>query len=75
MSIETQVLATVTKIIQKKVEINQELIVSGLIDSMSAMELIAEIDQEFGVEIPFEQILDILSNTTTLVDFVAKNVK
>ncbi|MDG6881409.1 acyl carrier protein [Phocoenobacter uteri] len=76
MSLESKILKMVAKGVQKnKVELGQELISTGLIDSISVMELIMEIKKEFGVEIPFEQIMDIFADTKTLVDFIKKNVK
>lgn len=75
MSIEAKVLTIISKIAQKPVQSGEELLSTGLIDSMSAMDLMLAIKQEFGIEVPFDQIIDIFANTDNLVSFVKNNTK
>ena len=56
MSITNEILTLVSKAAQKQVSEHEELLASGLIDSISAMDLMLSIQEKFNVEIPFEQV-------------------
>lgn len=75
MSISAKVLTLISRLAQKNISENQELLASGLIDSVSAMELVLAVQNEFAVEIPFERIADVLSNSSKLIQFVENNFK
>lgn len=75
MSISTKVLTLISRAAQKNISENQELLASGLIDSVGAMELVLAVQNEFAVEIPFERIADVLSNSSKLIQFVEDNIK
>lgn len=75
MSISTKVLTLISRVAQKNISENQELLASGLIDSVGAMELVLAVQKEFAVEIPFECIADVLSNSSKLIQFVENNIK
>ena len=72
MPISKEVLALVSKAAQKQVS---ELLASGLIDSISAMDLMLSIQEKFNVEIPFEQVVNIFANTSNIIEFVERNYK
>lgn len=75
MSVSNEVLALVSQVAQKQVSINEELLTTGLIDSMSAMDLVVAIKEKFNVDLPFEQLVDILSNSTNLIQYIENNYK
>ena len=51
-----------------------DLVKSGLLDSMAFIDLVAEAEEEFGVEIDFEQLTDSTDFTSLggLVDIIMK---
>ena len=59
MSVSNEVLALISQVAQKQVSANEELLSTGLIDSVSAMDLVMDIKQKFDVDLPFEQLVDI----------------
>ena len=63
MSVSNEVLALISQVAQKQVSANEELLSTGLIDSVSAMDLVMDIKQKFDVDLPFEQLVDILANS------------
>lgn len=75
MSISKEVLTLVSKAAQKQVSEHEELLASGLIDSISAMDLMLSIQEKFNVEIPFEQVVNIFANTSNIIEFVERNYK
>ena len=41
-----------------------------LLDSVSAMDLVMAIKQKFDVDLPFEQLVDILANSANIIQYV-----
>ena len=75
MSVSNEVLALISQVAQKQVSANEELLSTGLIDSVSAMELVMAIKQKFDVDLPFEQLVDILANSANIIQYVENNYK
>lgn len=75
MSVSNEVLSLISQVAQKKVTVNEELLATGLIDSISAMDLVVAIKQKFGVDLPFDQLVDILANSSNVIQYVENNYK
>lgn len=75
MSVSNEVLALISQVAQKQVSANEELLSAGLIDSVSAMDLVMAIKQKFDVDLPFEQLVDILANSANIIQYVENNYK
>ena len=75
MSVSNEVLALISQVAQKQVSANEELLSTGLIDSESAMDLVMAIKQKFDVDLPFEQLVDILANSANIIQYVENNYK
>lgn len=75
MSVSNEVLALISQVAQKQVSANEELLSTGLIDSVSAMDLVMAIKQKFDVDLPFEQLVDILANSANVIQYVENNYK
>lgn len=75
MSVSNEVLALISQVAQKQVSANEELLSTGLIDSVSAMDLVMVIKQKFDVDLPFEQLVDILANSANIIQYVENNYK
>ena len=75
MSVSNEVLALISQVVQKQVSANEELLSTGLIDSVSAMDLVMAIKQKFDVDLPFEQLVDILANSANIIQYVENNYK
>lgn len=75
MSISNEVLTLISQVSQKRVSENEDLLATGLIDSISAMDLVIAIKQKFGVDLPFDQLVDILSNSANVIQYVENNYK
>ena len=75
MSVSNEVLALISQVAQKQVSANEELLSTGLIDSVSAMDLVMAIKQKFYVDLPFEQLVDILANSANIIQYVENNYK
>jgi conserved domain protein len=75
MTISNEVLALISQVAQKQVSANEELLSTGLIDSVSAMDLVMAIKQKFDVDLPFEQLVDILANSANIIQYVENNYK
>ncbi|EFC53333.1 MULTISPECIES: acyl carrier protein [Neisseria] len=75
MSVSNEVLALISQVAQKQVSANEELLSTGLIDSVSAMDLVMAIKQKFDVDLPFEQLVDILANSANIIQYVENNYK
>lgn len=75
MSVSNEVLALISQVAQKQVSANEELLSTGLIDSVSAMDLVVAIKQKFDVDLPFEQLVDILANSANIIQYVENNYK
>ncbi len=75
MSVSNEVLALISQVAQKQVSANEELLSTELIDSVSAMDLVMAIKQKFDVDLPFEQLVDILANSANIIQYVENNYK
>lgn len=75
MSVSNEVLALISQVAQKQVSANEELLSTGLIDSVSAMDSVMAIKQKFDVDLPFEQLVDILANSANIIQYVENNYK
>lgn len=75
MSVSNEVLALISQVAQKQVSANEELLSTGLIDSVSAMDLVMAIKQKFDVDLPFEQLVDVLANSANIIQYVENNYK
>lgn len=75
VSVSNEVLTLISQVAQKQVSANEELLSTGLIDSISAMDLVMAIKQKFDVDLPFEQLVDILANSANIIQYVEKNYK
>ena len=75
MSVSNEVLALISQVAQKQVSANEELLSTGLIDSVSAMDLVMAIKQKCDVDLPFEQLVDILANSANIIQYVENNYK
>lgn len=75
MSVSSEVLTLISQVAQKQVSENEELLATGLIDSISAMDLVLAIKQKFDVDLPFEQLVDILANSANVIQYVENNYK
>lgn len=75
MSVSNEILALISQVAQKQVSANEELLSTGLIDSVSAMDLVMAIKQKFDVDLPFEQLVDILANSANIIQYVENNYK
>ena len=53
--------------------VDQDLIESGLLDSMALVELLHAIEQEFGIELPLEDLdVDLLRSIRGIASYVSK---
>lgn len=68
---EAQVLRMVEGVAMKKVGLDEPLLDSGLVDSISAVDLALMMEAEFGVAMPAERIHEYMRTARTLADHVA----
>ena len=68
--VENKVLALVEGIALRKVTLDELLLDSGLVDSITAVDLVLQVEVEMGVEIPAEKIHEHLRTTRSLVSYV-----
>ena len=61
----------VESIILKKVTTDTPLIESGLVDSLSAVDITLAVESAFGCSIPAPEIAEHLQSVRTLADYVA----
>lgn len=69
-SIERKVLELVESIAMRKVTPDELLLDSGLVDSISAVDLVLQVEAEMGVEIPAEKIHEHLRTARSLASYV-----
>ena len=64
----------VTEIVEgitlRKVTPDEPLLTSGLVDSISAVDLALQMEAEFGIEMPAERIHEYLETTRSLISYV-----
>jgi D-alanine--poly(phosphoribitol) ligase subunit 2 len=63
----------VESIVMKKVTPDTPLISSGLVDSLSAVDITLAVESEFGCSIPATEIAEHLESVRTLAGYVALN--
>jgi D-alanine--poly(phosphoribitol) ligase subunit 2 len=68
---EARVLRMVEEVTFKKVDLDEPLLDSGLVDSISAVDLALQMEAEFGVEMPAARIHEYMQTVRTLADHVA----
>lgn len=70
---EARVLRMVEGVAMKKVDLDESLLDSGLVDSISAVDLALLMEAEFGVEMPAARIHEYMRTVRTLADHVASH--
>lgn len=64
----------VTEIVEavalRKVNPDEPLLASGLVDSISAVDLALQMEEEFGIQMPAEKIHECMETTRTLIGYV-----
>lgn len=73
VEIETKLAQIVETIILTSVEPDTLLIESGLIDSLSAVDVALAVEREFGVKIPPSEIDVHLESVQTLAQYIASH--
>ncbi len=73
--IETKIAQIIGAIILTSVEPDTLLLESGLVDSLSAVDVVLAIEKEFGVKIPPSEIDLHLESVQTLAQYVAEQRK
>ena len=68
--LKTKLLAMVQGITLRKVDVDEPLLESGLVDSISAVDLAWQMEAEFGVAMPAERIHEYMRTVRTLADHV-----
>lgn len=69
-NIERKVLELVEVIAMRRVLPDELLLDSGLVDSISAVDLVLQVESEMGVEIPAEKIREHLRTARSLANYV-----
>ena len=72
MPIELDVLEIIKSITLRGVGIDEPLIESGLLDSMSMVNVLLAVEEKFGVTVPPHRAADILSTPAALVAYLEK---
>jgi acyl carrier protein len=70
--IEIKVAEIVGNIVLTQVEPDTLLIDSGLVDSLSAVDVVLAVEREFGVKVPPSEIDVYLVSVSTLAAFIAE---
>lgn len=68
--IERKVTEIVEGVALKKVQPDEPLLASGLVDSISAVDLALQMEAEFGIAMPAEKIHEYMETTRTLIGYV-----
>lgn len=70
---QEKVLKIIEDLIQKPVNLDDQLLASGLLDSITGVDLILAIQAEFDVEIPIIDAEEILASVKSLLEFIEQN--
>jgi D-alanine--poly(phosphoribitol) ligase subunit 2 len=70
---EQKILALFENVLSRKVEFNDELIESGILDSITAVDIVLEVQAEFGCAIPPTEVANILKTPATLATWIEEN--
>jgi acyl carrier protein len=73
--IQARAASLIGDIIMTHVDTDAQLIDSGLVDSLSAVDVALAVEREFGVKIPPSEIDVHLQSVHTLADYIAANRK
>ncbi|GDX04289.1 acyl carrier protein [Buttiauxella sp. WJP83] len=71
---EQKVLAIFENVLSRKVAMNDELIESDILDSITAVDIVLEVQAEFGCAIPPTDIANILKTPAMLTAWLEENV-
>lgn len=70
---EQKVLAIFENVLSRKVAFNDELIESDIIDSITAVDIVLEVQAEFGCAIPPTDVASVLKTPATLAAWIEEN--
>lgn len=70
---EQQVLALFERVLSRKVGFNDELIESDILDSIMAVDVVLEVQAEFGCSIPPTDVANVLKTPATLSAWLEEN--
>lgn len=68
--LKNKLLEMVQGITMKRVDVDEPLLESGLVDSISAVDLALQMEAEFGVVMPAERIHEYMRTVRTLAEHV-----
>ncbi|AZY50338.1 acyl carrier protein [Bordetella avium] len=71
--LHTRIAEIVESIVLKKVAVDTPLITSGLVDSLSAVDITLAVESEYGCSIPAPEIAEHLQSVRTLAGYVASH--
>jgi len=71
--LHTRIAEIVESIVLKKVTVDTPLITSGLVDSLSAVDITLAVESEYGCSIPAPEIAEHLQSVRTLAGYVASH--
>ncbi|KCB27667.1 phosphopantetheine attachment domain protein [Bordetella hinzii CA90 BAL1384] len=69
--LHTRIAEIVESIVLKKVTADTPLIASGLVDSLSAVDITLAVESEYGCSIPAPEIAEHMQSVRTLAGYVA----
>lgn len=69
--LHTRIAEIVESIVLKKVTADTPLIASGLVDSLSAVDITRAVESEYGCSIPAPEIAEHMQSVRTLAGYVA----
>lgn len=70
---EQKILDLFESVLSRKVEFNDELIESGILDSITAVDVVLEVQAEFGCMIPPTDVATVLKTPATLAAWIEEN--
>ena len=71
--LKNKLLDLVQGITLRKVDVDEPLLESGLVDSISAVDLALQMEAEFGIPMPAERIHEYMRTVRTLAEHVASH--
>ncbi|CAB3694103.1 hypothetical protein LMG3458_02291 [Achromobacter deleyi] len=72
--LHTKIGEIVESIVLKKVTPDTQLIATGLVDSLAAVDITLAVEAEYGCSIPAPEIAEHLQSVRTLAGYVAANL-
>ncbi|WP_310608679.1 acyl carrier protein [Buttiauxella brennerae] len=70
---EQKILALFENVLSRKVAFNDELVESGILDSITAVDIVLEVQAEFGCAIPPTDVATVLKTPATLSAWLEEN--